>query len=345
MIDTVIFDVGGVLFANPTEYIKNDVCQSLNLDRAIVDFAWKELIPDLGLGKITEDFFWEKFVKLTNCTSKLPKKSLFVREMEKKFAVFTGVMSIVESLKRSGYKLGIISDSIKPHVDFLSSKDLFVNFSVKIFSNEVGFRKPEPEIFRLALDQLKSKPENSVFIDDNLEFVNAAKNLGLNGINFVNEQKLKKDLEKLGIKITIVAEEEKTDIGANVIFVTPDNKIILQKRDINPNILNSGKISMFGGTIKLHENLKDGLRREILEETEIDIENYTILKLGVYYKTKEIDGQDYTVNVFLVKQVPVEKIRVHEGAGFVFDQAEVLLQNSDLTRTTRLALDDFVKLR
>ncbi len=81
MIDTVIFDVGGVLFANPTEYIKNDVCQSLNLDRAIVDFAWKELIPDLGLGKITEDFFWEKFVKLTNCTSKLPKKSLFVREI------------------------------------------------------------------------------------------------------------------------------------------------------------------------------------------------------------------------------------------------------------------------
>jgi putative hydrolase of the HAD superfamily len=51
---------------------------------------------------------------------------------------------------------------------------------VLVFSEEVGAAKPEPEIFRHALDQLGVEPVNAMFVGDRLETdVQGAANLGM----------------------------------------------------------------------------------------------------------------------------------------------------------------------
>ncbi|OGM21660.1 hypothetical protein A2714_02165 [Candidatus Woesebacteria bacterium RIFCSPHIGHO2_01_FULL_38_9] len=141
--------------------------------------------------------------------------------------------------------------------------------------------------------------------------------------------------------MVIFPENEETNIGVHAILTTSDGKVILQQRDSNPNIVNPGKISMFGGTIKKTDSLKKALRRELLEELEFDLKNHPLSKLGTYEKKKQIDGIDYTIHVYVIKEVDLKKLKLHEGKDFVVGKAKEILKNPNLTRITRLALTDY----
>ncbi len=62
-------------------------------------------------------------------------------------------------------------------------------------SHEVGYVKPEPEIYR-AVEKVSGLPsEEHIFIDDILEYVEAAKQLGWDGIQFVGYDDLVNNLK------------------------------------------------------------------------------------------------------------------------------------------------------
>ena len=69
-----------------------------------------------------------------------------------------------------------------------------------VLSGTEKMKKPDANIYTLTLDRYKIIPENAVFIDDKLENVHAAAQLGMHGINFTSAAKLKRDLESLGVK-------------------------------------------------------------------------------------------------------------------------------------------------
>jgi 8-oxo-dGTP pyrophosphatase MutT (NUDIX family) len=137
---------------------------------------------------------------------------------------------------------------------------------------------------------------------------------------------------------------EETNIGAHAILVTPDGKIALQQRDNNLGIVNPGLITVFGGTLRSSDNLDEGLKSELMEELELDITNYEVSKLGAYHKTKEIDGVDFVINVFIVKDVSIENLKLHEGKNIYCDFAENVINNPKLTRICKLAVADYIKL-
>jgi putative hydrolase of the HAD superfamily len=343
MIDTIIFDVGGVLHKNNNEYIKQDISKTLKVKTSLVEKAWRELIPNLlGKGLIDEKMFWEKFAKLTGCKEKIPQNSLLSREFKKRFSINQRTYHIVKSLKINGYKLGIISDTIPNHASYSSKKGLFEPFDIVTLSYQVGLRKPDSDIFLFALKKLRSKADNTIYIDDNPKYVAAARKLGIRGITYRNSNQLKKQLIKLGIQVGPTVKNEETNIGAHAILVTPRGKVILQQRESVPNILNPGKISMFGGTLKKNEKPKLGLKREIQEELMINIDNFPIKKLSQYRKTKAIDGIDYLIHVFVIKNIFVKNLKLCEGEGFIIGTVEKLLDNKKLTRITRLALEDYL---
>lgn len=136
---------------------------------------------------------------------------------------------------------------------------------------------------------------------------------------------------------------EETNIGAHAILVTKEGKIILQQRNIDPQLINSGKISMFGGTLKKNEPLIDGLLRELEEELELKVNKLKIIKLGKYEKTRQLDGQDHTIYVFVIKNIALDELTLHEGKRFFCDFPEKALINKKLTRIARLALEDYLK--
>ena len=135
---------------------------------------------------------------------------------------------------------------------------------------------------------------------------------------------------------------EETNVGAHAMLVTNEGKIILQQRDNKPGIVNPGLISIWGGSLRLDESEEIGLKRELMEELEINIENYRVSKLGVFKKTAEEDGQNYLANVFIIENVKIEDLKIHEGKGVVGDYPAELLKSDKLTRITRLVLQSYI---
>ena len=90
-------------------------------------------------------------------------------------------LEAIESLHNKGYKLGLVSNGKTPFQE-RNFKALGVShlFGSVVVSEAVGFRKPEPEIFILACNELDTAPENVVFVGDNpTADIQGAKSLGM----------------------------------------------------------------------------------------------------------------------------------------------------------------------
>ena len=68
-----------------------------------------------------------------------------------------------------------------------------------VVSGTEKMKKPDARIYTLTLDRYNITARNAVFIDDKLENVHAATKLGIHGVHFTTDAKLKRDLETLGV--------------------------------------------------------------------------------------------------------------------------------------------------
>jgi putative hydrolase of the HAD superfamily len=91
--------------------------------------------------------------------------------------------ALLETLRDRGLKLGLVSNAIDPpdllHRD-LDELGVAQRLDVAVFSSEVGRRKPDPSIFRRALDALGVAPERAMMVGDRVAIdVAGAKALGM----------------------------------------------------------------------------------------------------------------------------------------------------------------------
>ena len=142
--------------------------------------------------------------------------------------------------------------------------------------------------------------------------------------------------------------------GVHALLVTKDRKVLLIKKglDYKYDKNNAGKVAMFGGGVYVGEEPLFALRREIEEELSLDITGLRTTKLGEYVKTKELDGVDVKVHVFVIDGVNRNSLDISRAQADDIEAAEdmvegtsgELLARPDLTRITRLALADYNKL-
>lgn len=101
------------------------------------------------------------------------------------------------------YKLGLLSNTDPIHVAHLEKTyDFFRCFpnEVRTYSCSVGASKPSAVIYAHALKSCKAKAEETVYIDDIAAYVEAARKLGMSGIQFRSAEQLKADLAALGVE-------------------------------------------------------------------------------------------------------------------------------------------------
>jgi putative hydrolase of the HAD superfamily len=70
-----------------------------------------------------------------------------------------------------------------------------------IISSFVRFRKPDEDIFRLALDIAQVSPEQAVFVDDRLMFAEVAQSLGIRSIYHEDLDKTLAALAQVGLQL------------------------------------------------------------------------------------------------------------------------------------------------
>ena len=199
MYKAIIFDWGGVLHSNEMKHVYRDIQDTLKLTDEVFKKTIKELEPLLQLGKISEAEYWQEFVRLSETRQPLPSISLYAREYIKRFKVDKEMLDLIKILKQKKYKLAVLSDTIDSHKEYNEKEGLYNDFDIRVLSNEVGCKKPDPKIYKITLERLEVSPEEAIFIDDVLDYVNAANELGITGLLFTNYNKLKDDLHNLQI--------------------------------------------------------------------------------------------------------------------------------------------------
>ena len=111
------------------------------------------------------------------------------------------VLALVKKLKDQHMQLAIISNTIREHALYLTQQGLYDDFDELVLSYQVDVRKPDPKIFEIALDKLGVDADETFFVDDLSENVDAANRLGIHGILFTSADELRKEIAKLDIKI------------------------------------------------------------------------------------------------------------------------------------------------
>lgn len=99
--------------------------------------------------------------------------------------MFGDAKQVLETLKRKGKKLALITASYRETIDIaISRHDLLELFDVTVAGNEVTAQKPDPSGIRLVLDQFGIKPAQAIMMGDSPKDLLAARNAGTDSLLF-----------------------------------------------------------------------------------------------------------------------------------------------------------------
>ena len=188
-IKAVIFDWGGVLIDDPAPGLMEYCAKQLAVTKDDYTQAHIMFQDDFQKGVITEEAFWEGICAHLNIT--MPKiGSLWGQAFAEVYSPKTETFDLVKTLKASGYKTGFLSNTEMPCYDFFHKQN-YDMFDIKLFSCCENLIKPCEQIYLNAIEKLGIKPSQAVFIDDKADYVQGARNAGLNAIQFENITQVK----------------------------------------------------------------------------------------------------------------------------------------------------------
>ena len=122
--------------------------------------------------------------------------------------------------------------------------------------------------------------------------------------------------------------------AAMLLIVTDDGRLLLHHRDDKPGIAHPGCWAGFGGAVEEGEPVEEALRREVLEETGLVIEEPRLLTEAV-----DVEGGGRLVSLFYIRgSFSPEQIELHEGAGVGVHSLEEL-DDLDVTPFVRRAIN------
>jgi len=124
--------------------------------------------------------------------------------------------SFLEKLSKN-YRLALLSNTDAIHMSNEEARfPLFRFFPSRIYSYRVGVRKPDPVIYRQALQAWNARAEEAVYIDDVAANAVAARCLGMTGIVFLSPERLQSDLRSLGIRFGCSLAKQKIRCSLSV---------------------------------------------------------------------------------------------------------------------------------
>ncbi|MCL2167037.1 MAG: HAD family phosphatase [Clostridiales bacterium] len=182
MIKYILFDVMGVIFTvgDDVEGLLIPYMQSLKPEIPVQKI--KELYHAASLGRVPSRELWE----LTGVEkAEIPEIERYY--LEHRFSLDAGFLPCAKALK-ARYSLALLSNDIgewSRHLRAFYGIEPLIDAA--FISSDLGVRKPDPQIYQMALAALGIQASECVFIDDSPERVEAARRLGICSILFDRE--------------------------------------------------------------------------------------------------------------------------------------------------------------
>jgi putative hydrolase of the HAD superfamily len=200
-IHAIFWDVGGVLLTNAWDRTQRIAAlEHFRLDEEEFHDRHEMLVSSFERGKISLEEYLDRTVFYRNRP--------FTRDEFKDFMFSLSqpmpeVLKLAQALADSGkYFMGTINnESRELNLHRIEKYRLQKTFRIFVSSCFVGFRKPERDIYRLALETTQIAPTDCCFIDDRSLNLEMAAKLGMQTIEMQTVEQLQKDLEKLGVNV------------------------------------------------------------------------------------------------------------------------------------------------
>ena len=183
-IDNIIFDLGNVIL-NIDYQSTIKAFEKIGIENASILYSKSsqtKIFDQLETGKITkEDFILEiqKIIPKASKSEIINAWNAIIKDLPE------SRIDILKNLKDK-FSIFLLSNTNSIHIDYIVKKigrgkyNEFYNLFDKVYySHEVKLRKPDPNIFKLVINENNLKIKNTLFIDDSIQHINSAKKLGL----------------------------------------------------------------------------------------------------------------------------------------------------------------------
>lgn len=195
-ISVIVFDVGGVLSKDMIETKLIDLATAHDLDVDALLRVGSEYRERADLGEISDEDFWVQVLDHfdVQATSQDTEIDSYIELVE-------GTLNIAKALSRT-YRTAILSNDSREMSELRRKKFGFdALFNPIIISGNVGVTKPDARIYRILLEELGIPANECLFIDNNLQNVEAARSVGIQAIRFTSAIQLGQTLLELGIRL------------------------------------------------------------------------------------------------------------------------------------------------
>ncbi len=199
-INTLFLDIGGVLLTNGWDrHSREKACDVFHLEYDEMNERHHLTFDTYEEGKLSLDEYLNRTIFYEPRT--------FSREAFKQFMFdqsqpFPDMLALISSLKdRYHLKIAVVSNEGRELTVYRIQRfglGAFVDFF--ICSSFVHFRKPDEDIFRIALDSAQVAPQQVVYIEDRALFVEVAKSMGIRGLKHSGYESTKAALAGFGLK-------------------------------------------------------------------------------------------------------------------------------------------------
>ena len=197
----VVFDYGMVLSGPPHPQAHEKLKSITGLSHeAFEQLYWIDRHA-YDRGDLTGLAFWQKLVSDANLDLS-PEQIEELNQWDSRMWTTTNSETLAwhKQLKERGFKTGILSNMGDSVLENIQSKFSWIgDFDVLIWSYQHRMAKPQPEIYHLLLNQLGTAPEETLFLDDRLENIEAARHLGIRSLQFSTVRQLREDLISSGL--------------------------------------------------------------------------------------------------------------------------------------------------
>jgi putative hydrolase of the HAD superfamily len=195
-----LFDLGNTVIKLAYERVLAAVCADASISRdELVDLLEQPgAYRDMERGAVS---FYEFYEFL--CDHAGYRGS--IREFHRVWSdFFDGTMPGIEDLLdrvRERHHVAFLSNSNETHAEVIPTlfAGLFHKDEPLIFSHRIKCAKPDPDVFRYAMETIAATPQQTIFIDDLLENVLAARALGMRAFQFTDARMLTRELEAEGL--------------------------------------------------------------------------------------------------------------------------------------------------
>ncbi len=197
MIKAFLFDYDGVVTQGVSDgTLASRLAGSLHISPDVASKWINDIWTPLLTGKMSEfeafEYFSTKYGKNINTA----QQDIWFTWAD--LTPLPAMTELLQTLKAMGYRLGVLSNATAYTKQQISSNGGYDPFDFVVISSEVGAKKPDPQIFKIALKKLPGiQPSEVVFLDDRLNATIAAAELGFKAIHVTEHSSAIAEIKQL----------------------------------------------------------------------------------------------------------------------------------------------------